>query len=80
MANFVAAKSNTKPQKRAVNRKKAFVEWQKCEEYGCKHLTDQACKHDNKEYDKCHKKGHIFYFPDNYTFVNKMKTPEGPAI
>ena len=78
-ANFASTKSNAKPKKGASKEKKKFVKWPKYKKYGCKHLADQVCKYANEKCDKYHKKGHISHFHDSYIFLNKEKTPEGPA-
>ena len=79
-ANFAATKSHSKPHGGAAPKgKKEFVEWPKCRKCGCKHLTDQTCKHANKECDNCHKKRHISRFHDSFTSLNKGKSPQGPG-
>ncbi len=75
-ANFSSKKSNAKPQGRAAQRKKEFVNWPKCWKCGCQHLADKICKHANEERDKCQKRIHISYFHVSYISLNKRKTPE----
>ncbi len=75
-ANFLLTKSNVKPKRGASKEKKEFVEWPKCKKCDCKYLADQTCKHAIEEYDKYHKKGHIFCFYNSYISLNKKKTPE----
>lgn len=78
-ANFAATKSNTKPKKRVVKRKKEFVEWSKYKKCGCKYLVGQICKYVNKKYYKYYKKKHISYFHNSYIFLNKGKSPKKPT-
>lgn len=79
-ANFASLKSDAKSQEKAIKAKKEFVKWPKFKKYCCKQLTDQECKHANKEYNKYYKKRHISRFYDSYISLNKKKTPEGPGI
>lgn len=78
--NFTMTKSNAKPQERAAKGEKEFVEWPKDKKCGCKHLANQVCKYADKKCDKYYKKRYITRFHDSYTFLNKGKTPEEPAI
>ena len=78
-ANFATKKSYSKSQGGVAPKvKKEFVEWPKCRKCSCKYLADQACKHANEEYDKCHKKKHISRFHDSYTSLNKGKSSQKP--
>ena len=43
-------------------------------------MADQAYKHANKKYDKCHKKDYIFCFYNSYIFLNKEKTLKRSTI
>ncbi|MCJ1464764.1 hypothetical protein MMC07_003377 [Pseudocyphellaria aurata] len=71
-ANF--AKPLSKSQGTPKETKKKFTEWPKCKKCGCKHLPEVTCRHADKTCDKCHKKGHISRFHDNYTAVNKSSS------
>ena len=68
--NFALIKLNAKPKRKALKDKKEFVKWPKCKKCDYKHLTSQAYKYANKEYDKCHKKEYISCFHDSYTSFN----------
>lgn len=79
-ANFTSTKSNAKPKERTSKEKKEFIKQPKYKKYGCKYLANQIYKQVNDKYDKCHKKKHIAHFYNSYTFLNKGKALEGPAV
>lgn len=78
-ANIVSSKLNAKPQGKALNRKYEFVEWLKYRKTGCKYEAYTVYKHVKKNYDKCHKRRHVFCIHDNYIALNRGINHEGCA-